>query len=605
MHKAEQENCIIHPRASSVKQAEGETLEDQEKLGRILASSNNWKVVAVFGWIHSGRKTEREDMEEVIAYIKKSEVKISHYITKGIDRFTRLGGTEYMRFKSELEKLGMQVWDTEGIIQQKRNYLSDLVDDVYDWAYYSPSESAEMARAQDAKDDGRRIITRLVRAEIKLVQAGYLTRRPTDGYILEDVYFDDGKKKKIGKPDPIRVKYFIDMFNLRARGNLSDKDIVSSINASGYKSKIMKRYGKERGLKKLIGHIGGKSLTVKQLQRIIQKPIYAGVICEKWTKNLPVKAQFDGLISVETFNLANRGKVYIKENEDGTLRILRDYEKFASTKPKRLRNNPDYRYRFFPCFICRKWMLGSASRSKSGKHPPRYHCGNLPARKHDYYSIPKEEYEGAIKKYVGALKFTDVMITGFETVLNDVYRTREKEIVTQSSMISHNVGNLKAQQASALDTLTVTQSPVVRKKLEEQIDELERQIQEAECQRNEIEVTEKDIKAFVKYVKFVMEHPSEILIDTDDMQAQQTLFGLVFEKLPTYQEILNGTPKLSLAFKLSEEWDKSKSQLVTLTMRNSKPIIQFLQELSSVAGKFASLQKRGLLQAAQFQGVID
>ena len=119
MHKAEQENCIIHPRASSVKQAEGETLEDQEKLGRILASSNNWKVVAVFGWIHSGRKTEREDMEEVIAYIKKSEVKISHYITKGIDRFTRLGGTEYMRFKSELEKLGMQVWDTEGIIQQK------------------------------------------------------------------------------------------------------------------------------------------------------------------------------------------------------------------------------------------------------------------------------------------------------------------------------------------------------------------------------------------------------------------------------------------------------------------------------------------------------
>ena len=59
-----------------------------------------------------------------------------------------------------------------------------------------------------------------------------------------------------------------------------------------------------------------------------------------------------------------------------------------------------------------------------------------------------------------------------------------------------------------------------------------------------------------------MEHPSEILLDTSDMRAQRALFGLVFQELPTYQEILNGTPKLSLVFKLSSEYAPKKNQLV-------------------------------------------
>jgi len=38
---------------------------------------------------------------------------------------------------------------------------------------------------------------------------------------------------------------------------------------------------------------------------------------------------------------------------------------------------------------------------------------------------------------------------------------------------------------------------------------------------------------------------------------------------------------------------------VTLTIQNSKPIIQFLQTLSAVASKFASLEKRGILLVSE------
>ena len=64
--------------------------------------------------------------------------------------------------------------------------------------------------------------------------------------------------------------------------------------------------------------------------------------------------------------------------------------------------------------------------------------------------------------------------------------------------------------------------------------------------------------------KKIMEHPAKILLNHKDLRVQRDLFGLVFEKMPTYEEILNGTPKLSYIFELSSGFTPNKNQLVTL-----------------------------------------
>jgi hypothetical protein len=51
------------------------------------------------------------------------------------------------------------------------------------------------------------------------------------------------------------------------------------------------------------------------------------------------------------------------------------------------------------------------------------------------------------------------------------------------------------------------------------------------------------------------------------------LFSLVFEKMPTYEEIVNGTPKLSYAFKLSSTFTPDKNQLVTQGGWNWNPLL--------------------------------
>jgi hypothetical protein len=66
----------------------------------------------------------------------------------------------------------------------------------------------------------------------------------------------------------------------------------------------------------------------------------------------------------------------------------------------------------------------------------------------------------------------------------------------------------------------------------------------------------------------LLQPPVKILGNNRDPYQQKAFFNLVFAQIPTYQEIVNGTPKLSLVFKLSEEFKTDKSALVTLVSRD-------------------------------------
>ena len=97
---------------------------------------------------------------------------------------------------------------------------------------------------------------------------------------------------------------------------------MEKVNAMGYGSKAKNRW--DKGHKNILGHVGGVKLTVKQLQRAIQKTIYAGIKCEKWTRGLPIKAQgFDGIVSIDTSStVRTSGKIFIDYKGDADIRIL-------------------------------------------------------------------------------------------------------------------------------------------------------------------------------------------------------------------------------------------------------------------------------------------
>lgn len=570
-------NCIALCRVSDPRQArEGDSLENQERIALYLAERKHWNMVKIFMEPYSGRTNPFAIFEDIIDFIKTSESPVHYCIIKGIDRFVRAGFTEYQAMKLRLEKVGVEVVDSYGIIQPKQNTLEHL-GHSYDWSVYSPSEAAEMLEAHRAKQEVRDILTRMIGAEIRLVQEGYHVGPPLDGFVNKRIYVD-GKKKVIEIPDPDRAPFFTKAFNLRAQSTLTDKEIVEQINAMGYRSKKRKRWDKKK--KKVIGYRQGVPLSVKQLQKLIQHPRYCGVSYGKWTHYQPIRAQYPGLVSIDTFNQANRGKIFIKEHNDGSLEICHDYSPWG--KIKRLRNNPLYPFKFILCPFCRKPFTASSPKGKAGRRYPTYHC----ARTHKYYGVSKKEFEDTIRRFISNVQLTPAFLDSLELTLLDKHRERQKEVTATSARINRNVADLKAQQAAVLEKLLATESKLVREKLEAEIEKLEQQIDNAEDEQTGVDIKEQDIKAFIRYARYLMEHPAELLLDTDNMQAQRALFGLVFEETPTYHEILNGTPKLSLIFKLSEDFKRDKSRMVHYEGLGWNTLERLIQKWNAVFRSF-------------------
>lgn len=548
-------NCVAQCRVSSYGQSqEGESLEVQEATirkyvadrgGKIHPDGKVWKTAI------SGRKEVRNDFEEILAYIKAHPGLIDHYVFRSIDRLTRAGSGTYEDMKKELAKYGVALIDTYGVIQPTTNTLEDT-GFKYPWSVFSSSEITETVMATNAKQEVTQILTRMIGQEIRLTTQGYRTRRAADGYTNKKIIVEGGKKKTIQIPHPERAKFFIAMFELRIQG-LSDPDVVDRINAMGYRTPFYTRWDKRH--EKIIGQKGGNPITVKQFQRYIQNTIYAGVLCEKWTHHQPIRAKYNGLVSIDMFNKANRGKVLIKENQDGSLEMVRGEARKGQI---RNRNNPLFPLKFIQCPVCRHDMLGSSPSGKSKKGFPTYHC----ARGHKYLGIAKKTFEGNIQKYINNLKFNPDILSGLEITFLNKYRQREEEIVRSSGEIHRNVADLEIQQASTIRAIVAAESPIVKKRLEQEVEQLENEIKSARKERDKIQITRDDIKSFISEAKQIMEHPAEILLNQSDFRIQRGLFELVFEKMPTYEEVLNGTPKLSYVFELSSTFIADEVQLV-------------------------------------------
>lgn len=73
------------------------------------------------------------------------------------------------------------------------------------------------------------------------------------------------------------------------------------------------------------------------------------MVCEKWTNDKPIKAKYAGLVSIETFNRANRGEIRIEEkSKTGEIEIFYKNQNTPDILPeKRPRSihRPDFVYR--------------------------------------------------------------------------------------------------------------------------------------------------------------------------------------------------------------------------------------------------------------------
>lgn len=303
-----------------------------------------------------------------------------------------------------------------------------------------------MLEAERSKDEVRDILSRVIGAEIRYTQMGYWMRQAPYGFVSEKLETQHGKRMVL-RPHPDEAEYIIKIFEMRATGQFSDREIADQVNRMGYKGRQKLKRAKDDKAR-VVGKTEAVPLDEKKLWKLVRNPIYAGVNVEKWTNNQPVKCMFDGLVSIDLFNRANKGRRIIIELPNNKVAVTNNVAERCAT-PKGARN-PDFAFKkFVLCPQCHKPLLGSSSRGRSGGYYSYYHCDK---RGHKF-RVKKEELEARVLEFVGGIEFSEQELDTLLAAIKTAYEKRIAYYQAQINVIDNKIDTLTQQARSMAKNL--------------------------------------------------------------------------------------------------------------------------------------------------------
>lgn len=564
--------AVAAVRVSSTKQGlQGDSHEQQmdqielrrKQLSVILGSEI--KIVKTFKFTQSASgEIASQPIKEVIEYVKQNPG-IKYFFIKSVDRFTRAGSTMYGLLKSQLARYGVRMVDCYGIISNQNVNTLEHLDLSYDWSTYQPSYVTEILEAERSKADVRDILTRLIGSQIGYVRQGYRVRQAPPGLQNTKIDTEHGKRV-ILTPHPVESPWFIRIFELCAQGNLSYPQIVSQVNAMGYKSRKIKKHDPQDKTR-IIGFVGENPLTVKQLQRFIQNPIYAGVASAgKWTAWRPVKERFEGLVPISLWNMANKGRLTIVEDADG-IRIVKGALS-PWQKPKR-KDNPDFSYRReILCPFCRKPLYGAFTKRGRKLHG-YYFCHR---RDHKRWEVKQSVLHEGVKELVSRVEFSEETFRKIKDKILSKWEERRLQLGADSLAITGQLQKLKTDRQAIIEKIKILSSATVIKEMEDEVEELNQQIEQTAVQMKKNTLNEISVQEIINTVYYFYEHFEDLLLGGPDPTKNAAMFGLLFEEPPTYDDLVLRTVKLAPLFKLKDQSVTTQNLPCELTVSQVEPL---------------------------------
>ena len=553
-------NAVAAIRVSSIRQGtEGDSPEAQKEQIEKFAANKGFTIKKFFVFLESASK-EQQPMQEAVDYCKDSKNGISYFIIKSIDRFTRGGSLSYDLLKAQLEKSRVKLVDIYGIIGRDQVNTLEHLDVQYRWSTYSPSKKAEILEAERSKDELRDIMTRMVGAEVRYTRLGYWMRQPPYGYVSKRTGTTHGKRTVLC-PHPQESQFIAEMFRLRASGRHTDEEIAQRLNDMGYQSRLSNLRASRSNR--------GRPLTAIRLWQIIRNPIYAGINNEKWTNGHPIKCAFDGLVSIDLFNKANKNKRAIIEHECGRITIEDKKEaRYATDKGKR---DADFPYkRFVMCPQCNKPLLGSYSRGKSGKRYPAYHCN----KRGHYFRVRKEDLEARVDQFISSLQVPPQYVDRLSKYLSLHWEKAQNLYDGRLTNLTNRISSLQNETEAIIRKLKILNNESAIRHMETELEKLEREIQSLEEQKQALEAKKpQDSKALCNKLKHVVKHLGEALQQQMNPVKKAQLFGLLFDRSPTYADLAGRTPDYSIFTDVNPLFlAKNYQNLSMVTPRGIEPL---------------------------------
>lgn len=537
-YKQHIQNAVAAIRVSTTKQGtQGDSPEAQKEQIERFAQSRGIKIKKLFLFLESASK-EQQPMQEAIDYCKNPKHNIDLFIVKSIDRFTRGGSYSYSQLKMQLDNANVHLTDIHGIIgAQKVNTLEHL-GISYKWSVYDPTKNSEILEAERASDEKRDIMTRMIGSQIRYARLGYWVRRAPLGYVNVHVETVNGNRS-ILEPHPEESQWIIKMFELRCRGTLDDHAIVREINKLGFRTPVkFLRHAQDKT--RIVAKMGGKQLIIKTLHTYLRNPAYAGINTERWLMGQAVRCKFAGLVSIDVFNKANQGRITIVENGDN-IRI--EENKMETRVPKRT-FNPMYPYKkVVACPICGSFLLGSAARNRYGKRYPAYHCDrrrslNISYRYH-YFREPKEKFDNTIEEFIKLVHIKPEYEVYLVDAVLKLWGKRQAESHRDQGVVKLKINELKLQAEMVAEKIKFLSSEVTVRYLEDDLMRIESRMKNLGSEQDErVAKNDSSSDRITRTSKKLIKRPDMLILHQADPTQQANFFGLLFDRVPKYSDLV-------------------------------------------------------------------
>jgi site-specific DNA recombinase len=482
-------------RVSSKKQLTGgDGIENQRRGNNEYIKAKRYRFYREFELAETGDGVEREDFENVLAYLVEHKKEIDVVVFWKVDRITRGGVGNYYALKALLAKHGIRI-----------EFATQQIDQT------PAGELMESMLAATARFENRLRVDRTIGVEKILTKEGYWCRSAPTG-------FTNGRAtngKPILLPHPDSRQWDLLRYGLRKQLDGAHKiiEVARELHEKGLLSNK------------------GNPVSKQGWEKICRSSVYGGLLCEAWTDYEFVRAKFDGPLSPEDWSR-------LQQKLDGRNTLARRLPRQVAHPEFPLR-------RFLQCPRCGLTVRGYSTAGKSGKRFAYYDCRNRECRFR--VSVPE-----AHKKFVELLRNvtpTPELLDAFRKVVLAVWEQEFRELNAESNDLQKTVGKLRGEKRSLLDLMKASAgNAALLEELQNDFDRVNRELTVATLARNATEVQEYEAEAVVGTCVAFIERVVE-LWQSWPVDLQSRLQVMVFPEGVSYAALEGlSNPKLSLVY---------------------------------------------------------
>lgn len=419
MTRDARQKCLIYCRVSDAKQmTRGDGLGSQETRCREYAAYRQLDVIEVLREDYTGATADRPAMGAALALMRKHRRNPLVIIIDDLSRLAR-DVVSFRKLRDEITAAGGLLESPSIVFREDSDSL--FMENVL-------ASAAQHQRQKNAEQTKNRMKARAMN--------GYWVFQAPLGYRFDKA---SGGGKHLIRHEPL-----------------------ASIIQEALEGYASGRFGSQAEVKRFLeaNPLFPKDrhglVTNERVHQILMQPLYAGCLeVPRW--KLPLrKAQHDGLISLETFDL-------IQDRLAGKPRA-----------PSRKDINADFPMRgFIACGDCRRPMTAAWSKGHGGAYP--YYICRQPGCASSGKSVARAKVEDALRAFVRSLTPARELVELANAMFRDLWDHRARQVKERRAALKLEPAAVEKKIDQFLNRIVDTDSPTVISAYELKIGELERE----------------------------------------------------------------------------------------------------------------------------------